>query len=195
MVVFFEKYFIPDWQKKTLWLSKVSLWELLTCHTVFFTFINTQKRAPSNFPGLLGIYRNPNWKEFFKSRESFLRKVKVCALTDLNPGFGRPWKKLWILFVYGTFIMTQKKSFGQFFILNSCTGSKVPFWQFFHSAKMALLNPCMKFKFFFARDFFCVIMKVPYTMVQGLPNPGLRSVKVQTETFLKKDSQNLKNSF
>ena len=27
----FEKYFIPDWQKKTLWLSEVSLWELLTC--------------------------------------------------------------------------------------------------------------------------------------------------------------------
>ena len=26
------------------------------------------------------------------------------------------------------------------------TGSKVPFWQFFHSAKMALLNQCMKFK-------------------------------------------------
>ena len=30
-------------------------------------------------------------------------------------------------------------------------GSKVPFWQFLHSAKMALLNPCMKFKFFFGQ--------------------------------------------
>ena len=34
-------------------------------------------------------------------------------------------------------------------------------------------------------------MKVPYTknihnLFQGLPNPGFRSVKVQTETFLKK---------
>ena len=28
----------------------------------------------------------------------------------------------------------------------SCKGSKVPFWQFFNFAKMALLNPCMKFK-------------------------------------------------
>ena len=30
---------------------------------------------------------------------------------------------------------------------------------------------------------------------QGLPNPGFRSVKVQTETFLKKDSRDFKNSF
>jgi hypothetical protein len=30
-------------------------------------------------------------------------------------------------------------------------GSKVPFWQFFHSAKMALLNPCMKFKTLFGQ--------------------------------------------
>ena len=27
----------------------------------------------------------------------------------------------------------------------SCTGSKVPFWQFFNFAKMELLNTCMKF--------------------------------------------------
>ena len=52
-----------------------------------------------------------------------MRKVSVCTLTDLNPGFGGPWNKLWIFFVYGTFIMPQKKSW----IL--CTGSKVPFWQ------------------------------------------------------------------
>ena len=32
-------------------------------------------------------------------------------------------------------------------------------------------------------------------MFQGLPNPGFRSVKVQTETFLKKDSRDFKNSF
>ena len=30
-------------------------------------------------------------------------------------------------------------------------GSKVPFWQFFRSAKMTLLNACMKFKIFFAK--------------------------------------------
>ena len=71
-----------------------------------------------------------------KSWESFF----FTTLTDINPGFGRPWKKLWIFFVNGTFIMPQKKSFGQKNFWISCTGSKVPFWQFFHSAKMALLS-------------------------------------------------------
>ena len=41
--------------------------------------------------------------------------------------------------------------------------------------------------FFCQKDFFRGIMKVPY--------PGFRSVKVQTETFLKKDSRDFKNSF
>ena len=135
-----------------------------------------------------------------KYRESFLRKVSVCTLTDLNPGFGGPWNMLWILFVYGTFIMPQKKSFGQTKFWISCTGSKVPFWQNGKIAKMALLNPCMKFKFFWPKDFFWGISKVPFTknihnFFQGPPNPGFRSVKVQTETFLKKDSRDFKNSF
>jgi hypothetical protein len=30
-------------------------------------------------------------------------------------------------------------------------GSKVPFWQFFNFAKMALLNPCMKIENFFGQ--------------------------------------------
>ena len=43
-------------------------------------------------------------------------------------------------------------------------------------------------------------MKVPFTknirnLYQGLSNPGFRSVKVQTETFLKKDLWDFKNSF
>ena len=55
-------------------------------------------------------------------------------------------------------------------------------------------------KFFWPKDFFWGIMKVPFTknihnFFQGLSNPGFRSVKVQTETFLKKDSRDFKNSF
>ena len=34
-----------------------------------------------------------------------------------------------------------------------------------------------------------------HNFFQGQPNPGFRPVKVQTETFFKKDSQDLKNSF
>ena len=44
------------------------------------------------------------------------------------------------------------------------------------------------------------ISTLPFTknihnFFQGLSNPGFRSVKVQTETFLKKDSRDFKNSF
>ena len=53
---------------------------------------------------------------------------------------------LWILLVNGTFIMPQKKSFDQKKFRISCSGSKVPFWQNGKIVKMALLNPCMKFK-------------------------------------------------
>ena len=43
-------------------------------------------------------------------------------------------------------------------------------------------------------------MEKPFTryiqnLFQGPPNPGFRLVKVQTETFFKKDSQDFKNSF
>ena len=45
---------------------------------------------------------------------------------------------------------------------------------------------------FCPKDYFLGIMKVPYTknLFQGPPNPGFRSVNVQTETFLKKDIKN-----
>ena len=65
------------------------------------------------FPGLLAIHRNPNCKEFSNCCKSFLRKSSVCNLTDLNPGFGKPWDMLWLFFGFGTFIMLQKESFGQ----------------------------------------------------------------------------------
>ena len=54
--------------------------------------------------------------------------------------------------------------------------------------------------YFWPKDFFGGIVKVPYTknnhnLFQGPPNPGFGSVKVQTETFLKKDSRDFENSF
>ena len=55
-------------------------------------------------------------------------------------------------------------------------------------------------KKFLPKDFFWGIMKVPFTknihyFFQGPSNPGFVSVKVQTETFLKKDSPDSKTSF
>ena len=103
-------------------------------------------------------------------------------------------------FVNGIFIMLQNKYFGQNIFWISCTGSKVPFSQNLKNAKMALLNPWMKFKENQLKDFFWSIMKMPFTknisnMSQGPPNPGFRSVRVQKWDFLKKDSQDFKISF
>ena len=77
----------------------------------------------------------------------------------------------------------------------------MPFWQNGKIAKMALLNPCMKFKnFFLPKGFFSKIIKVPFTknihnFFKGPQNPGFRPFKVQTETFFKKDSRDFKNYF
>ena len=46
----------------------------------------------------------------------------------------------WIKSQNGTFIALQMKSFGP----KITTGKKVPFWQFFRKADMALFNLCMK---------------------------------------------------
>ena len=95
--------------------------------------------------------------------------------------------------------------------------SKEVFWQkiflnFMHGFKSAILAECKNCqngtfepklkiqKKFWTKDFFRGIMKVPFTKIicnlfQGPPNPGFRSVKVQIDTFFKKDSQDLKNSF
>ena len=104
-------------------------------------------------PGVRGTHTIIKQKQLFNSREFFFRKSTFCTFSWINPGFGGPWDMLWISFGYGTFIMLQKKSFGQNNFWISYTGSKVPLWQFFNFAKMALLNPCMKFKNFFGQKY------------------------------------------
>ncbi len=70
------------------------------------------------------------------------------------------WLKSWILRTLGQvmnifwkwhFHNASKEVFWPKKFWISCTGSKVPFWQFFHSAKMALLTLCMNFKKFFGQ--------------------------------------------
>ena len=79
----------------------------------------------------------------------------------------------------------------------------------FNSAILAIFSFCLNGTFdpvheiqksFWPKDFFWGIMKVPFTkgihnFVQGQPNLGFRLVKVQTESFFKKDSWNFKESF
>jgi hypothetical protein len=56
---------------------------------------------------------NLKQKYFFNSREGFFRKTPFCSFSWINPGFGGPWGMLWIFFLFGIFIMLQKKAFGQ----------------------------------------------------------------------------------
>ena len=118
-----------------------------------YRFLDVKKTSRFQFsvPGLRGIHRNLKQEKNFNSREGFFRKSPFCAFYCINPGFGGPWGMLWIFFLNAIFIMHQKNTFGQKKFQISCTGSKVPFWQFFNFAKMALLNLCMKFKNFFGQ--------------------------------------------
>ena len=92
------------------------------------------------------IHRNLKQNKKFNYHEGFFRKSPFCTFYCKNPGFGGPWEELGIFFLIAIFLMLQKNTFGQFFFQISCTGSKVPFWQFFNFSKMALLNPGMKFE-------------------------------------------------
>ena len=71
-------------------------------------------------------------------------------------------------------------------------------FQFWQNGTFELMHEIQKK--FWSKDFFWSIRKVPFTknisnMCQGPRNPGFRSVRVQNWDFLKKDSQDFKNSF
>jgi hypothetical protein len=118
-----------------------------------YRFLDGQKNTRFYFsiPGLRGIHRNLKQQKQFNSRESFFRKSPFCTFSCINPRFGGPWDMLRKKFLIAIFIMLQKNAFGQKKIRISCKCSKVPFWQNWKIAKMALLNPCMKFKFFLTK--------------------------------------------
>ena len=122
------------------------------------------------------------------------------TLADLIPGFDGPAgpDMLWIFLGYGTFIMLQKTSFGPKKI-NFRHRFKSAILAFFHFCENGTFQPVHEIKKkIWPKDFFWSIMIAPYpknihNMFQGRPKPG--SAKVQTETFLKKDSQHFKNSW
>ena len=93
-------------------------------------------RSQFSVPGLREIHRNLKQEKKINSRESFFRKSHFCTFSCTNPGFGGPLDKLWILFLVAIFIMLQKNAFGQKNFWISCTGPKVPFWQFFNFARI-----------------------------------------------------------
>ena len=60
---------------------------------------------------------------------------QFCTFCCKNPGFDGPWDMLQVLFLTAIFITLQQNAFDQ---KNKilCTGSKLPFWQFFIFSKM-----------------------------------------------------------
>ena len=172
-------------------------------HLTHFLYRISDSKKTSRFqfsvPDLWEIHSNLKQQKNFNSHDGFFRKSPFCTFSCINPGFGGPWKNLWIFLVNGTFIMSQKKSFCQKKFWISCTGSKVPFWQNGKIAKMALLNLCMKFEIFFGQKYsFEALWKWHYfffrIMFQGPPNPGFMQEKVQKGDFLKKPSRKLKKN-
>ena len=145
----FDVKFLIEWQAwLTLWIMSqliIYLYELMIVFGSAWWMFLGRKFLSSHthtIPKQKFIYCNlgtifPVW-----SIRSFWFLIPC-----INPWFGRPCDKLWIFFLIAIFIMLQKNAFGQKKFQISCTGSKVPFWQFFNFSKMALLNPCMKFDF------------------------------------------------
>ena len=137
-------------------LNHLNTWIWLPFSTSHFLYRILDSKKTSHFqfsvPGLREIHRNLKQQRNLNSRDGFFRKSPFCTFSCINPGFGGPWDMLWKIFLIAIFIMLQKNTFGQKNFWISCTGSKVPFWQFFNFAKMALLNLCMKFKKFFGQN-------------------------------------------
>ena len=126
-------------------------WLIFSYSHFMYRILDSKKtsRFQFSFPSLREIHRNLKQQKNFNCHDGFFRKSPFCTFSCINPGFGGPWGKLWIFFPNGIFIMLQKNTFGQKIFQISCTGSKVPFWQFFNFSKMALLNRCMKLEIFF----------------------------------------------
>ena len=95
----------------------------------------------------------------------------------------------------------KRRLLAEIFFWISCTCSKVPFWPFLSFCQDGTFELVHEIqKNFWPKDFFWGIRKMPCTknihnFFQGPPNKGFRSVKVQTETFFKKNSRDFKNSF
>ena len=130
-------------------------------------FTNNGHLKTERFRGTLSFYNNePSKNKHFlillsslarNSQEHKLKRIFEIpwVLFEKSLSLYFDWPKSWIwrtlekvvnIFCKWHFHNTSKEVFWSKKFWISCTGSKVPFWQFFFFAKMALLNPCMKFK-------------------------------------------------
>ena len=87
---------------------------------------------------------------------------------------------------------TSKEVFWQKKILNFMHGFRSAILAEWKNCQNGTFEPVHEIqKFFWPKDFFLGIMKVPFTKIihnlfQDPPNPGFRLVKVQIDTFFQK---------
>ena len=99
-------------------------------------------------PSLVRNSQEPKLRRIFEILWVLFEKISV---------FCSEWPKSWICWTLGQvkdifckchLYYASKEVFWPKTFWIPCMGSKVPFWQFFNSGKMALLNSCIKFKSF-----------------------------------------------
>ena len=135
---------------------------------------------------MLGIYRNPNWKEFLKSCESFLRKFQFSTLTDLNHGFGKPWEMVWKFFYKCQLHNASKEVVWPNFFLDFMHGFKsailsiLQFWPNGTFETVHEIQNCFR-----PKDFFWSIMKVTFTKI-SLTCPRVRQIQNRKLRFSQK---------
>ena len=108
------------------------------CTHFLYRILDSKKTSHFQFsvPGLREIHRSQKQQKNFNSRDGFFRKSPFCTFSCIYSGIGRPWVMLRKKILIAIFIMLQKNTFGQQKFWISCTGSKVPIWQFFNFAKI-----------------------------------------------------------
>ena len=115
------------------------------CTHFLYRILDSKKTSRFQFsiPGLREIHRNLKQQKKFNSRDGFFRKSPFCTFSCINPGFGGPWGMLWIFFVNGILIMSQKNTFGQkkkikfHALVQKCRfgkSEKLPKWHFWTGA-------------------------------------------------------------
>ena len=116
---------------------------------ITLSFYNNEPSKNKHFLILLSsLARNlqePKLKRIFEILWVLFEKISV---------FYSYWPKSWIwrnIFCKCHLQKALKEVFQPKKFWISCTSSKVPFCQNWKIAKMALLNPCMEFKFFFGQ--------------------------------------------
>ena len=125
--------------------------------TVYRTlyFYNNEPSKNKHFLILLSsLARNsqePKLKRIFEIPWVLFEKSLSLYFDWPKSWFDGPWKKLWIFFVNGTFIMPQKKSFGKKLFWISCMGSKVPFWQNGKNCQNGTFEPVHEIQNFLAK--------------------------------------------